>query len=382
MAKQNENIITAVDIGEVNTVALVTEITGSRLRYRGHGIADSLGSCDGIIVDLEKASASVQEAIDKAEIRANVPLQRAVVGVTGTHVRAANSRGRMVLGLRPREVSLEDIRQAAKTAQTVPPPEDRQVLHLLPQNFILDEQDCTRYPVGTVGRQLDVHVHVVTASASAIQNIVTVMNRAGIYVEDTVYEPLASSDAVLQSDERQLGVCVCDIGADSMDVVVFHEGVVVHSSSIPTGRGQDRTSSCGLIPIKGGRERATIRTPSKPGNSENKVPLMGDRTLRLVPQRFLREAQEARAREVVEMLRDNLRQAGVLEMLGAGVVFVGGGARLPGVIENADAILRCPTRMGTPIPVLKLPALLSEPEFATVIGMALYAHRTREFKTC
>jgi len=379
--KQNENIITAVDIGEVKTVVLVTEITGSRLRYRGHGIAESLGSCEGVIVDLEKSAASLQEAINEAELRANVPLQRAVVGVAGTHIRASNSRGRIVLGLRPREVSLEDICQAAKTAQTAPLPEDRQVLHLFPQNFILDEQDCSRFPVGMVGRQLTVHAHIVTASASAVQNIVTVMNRAGIYVEDTVYEPLASSDAVLQSDERQLGVCVCDIGASSMDVVVFHEGVVVHSSSIPTGRSQDRNSSCALTSIRGGRDRATIRMPFEPGNLENKVPLMGDRTLRLVSQRPLSEAREARAKEMVEMLRDNLRQARVLEMLGAGVVFVGGGARLPGVIENADAILRCPTRMGTPIPVLKLPALLSEPEFATVIGMALYAHRARVFKT-
>ena len=382
MAKQNKNIITAVDIGEVKTVALVTEITGSRLRYRGHGIADSLGSCEGVIVDLEESAASVQEAINEAELRANIPLQRAVVGVAGTHIRAANSRGRIVLGLRPREVSLEDICQAAKTAQTTPLPEERRILHLFSQNFILDEQGCTCYPVGMVGRQLDVQVHVVTASASAVQNIVTVMNRAGIYVEDTVFKPLASSDAVLQSDERQLGVCVCNIGAASMDVVVLYEGVVVHSSSIPTGRGQDRNSSCALTSIRGGRDRATIRMPFEPGNSANKVFLNGDRTLRLVPQRPLSEAREARAKEMVEMLRDNLRQAGVLEMLGAGVVFVGGGARVPGVIENADAILRCPTRMGTPIPMLKLPALLRQPEFASVIGMAFYAHRTRAVKTC
>jgi len=380
--KQNENIITAVDIGEVKTVALVTEITGSRLRYRGHGIADSRGSCEGVIGDLEKSAASVQEAINEAELRANIPLQRAVVGVAGTHIRAANSRGRIVLGLRPREVSLEDICQAAKTAQTTPLPEERRILHLFSQNFILDEQGCTCYPVGMVGRQLDVQVHVVTASASAVQNIVTVMNRAGIYVEDTVFKPLASSDAVLQSDERQLGVCVCNIGAASMDVVVLHEGVVVHSSSIPTGRSQDRNSSCALTSIRGGRDRATIRMPFEPGNSANKVFLNGDRTLRLVPQRPLSEAREARAKEMVEMLRDNLRQAGVLEMLGAGVVFVGGGARVPGVIENADAILRCPTRMGTPIPMLKLPALLRQPEFASVIGMAFYAHRTRAVKTC
>jgi cell division protein FtsA len=286
------------------------------------------------------------------------------------------------LGLRPREVSREDIRQAAKTAQTVPLSEDRQVLHLFPQNFILDEQDCSRFPVGMVGRQLTVHAHIVTAAASAVQNIVTVMNRAGIYVEDTVYEPLASSDAVLKADERQRGVCVCNIGAASMDVVVFHEGVVVNSSSIPTGRGQDRNSAYALTSIRGGRDRATIRMPSKPGNLENKVPLNGDRTLRLVPQRPLSEAQEARARKLVELLRDNLRQAGVLEMLGAGVVFVGGGARLPGLIETAEAILRCPTRMGLPMTMPKLPALLCQPEFATVIGMALYAHRTRVLKTC
>jgi len=278
--------------------------------------------------------------------------------------------------LRPREVSRQDIRQAAKAAQTMPLPEDRQTLHLFPQHFIIDQREGIHDPAGIVGRELEVRVHVVTAATSAVQNIVTVMNRAGIYVEDTVFKPLACSDAVLQSDERQLGVCVCDFGTESMDVVVFHEGVVVHSSSIPTGRGKDRNSSRALTSIRGGRDRG-----SEPGNSENKVPLMGDRTLRLVPQRPLSEAQEARAREVVEMLGDNLRQAGVLEMLGAGVVFVGGGARLPGLIEIAEAILCCPIRIGLPMPILKLPDLLSEPEFATVIGMALYAHRTRVLKT-
>jgi cell division protein FtsA len=386
MGKQNENILSVVDIGTAKTVALVAEITDAGLRYRGHGIADSRGSRKGLIVDLEKATASVQKAMEEAELAAEVPLERAVVGVAGPHIRAVNSQGGIALGARAREVSREDIRQAVDKARSIPLPEDREILHLLPQDFILDHQEGLRDPAGMVGRQLEVRVHVITAAASAVQNIVTVLHRAGIHVVDIVYEVLACSDAVLGTDERELGICICDIGAGSADVIVFHEGVVVHTAVIPIG-GDHFTNDVAVglrTPLadagKIKRQFGCAIVTSIPESTEIEVPSVGEHPSRLVPQRFLGEVLEPRARELVYMLRDNLRQAGVIEMLGSGVVLTGGGARLPGLIETAEDILRCPARMGLPIPMEKLPALLGEPEFATVIGMVFYAHRAQVLK--
>jgi cell division protein FtsA len=383
MGKQNENILSVVDIGTAKTVALVAEITDTGLRYRGHGIAASRGSRKGIIVDLDKATAGVQKAMDEAELTAEVPLERAVVGVAGPHIRATNSQGGIALGKEAREVSREDIRQAVDKARSIPLPDDHQILHLLPQDFILDQQDGLRDPAGMVGRQLEVRVHVITAAISAVQNVITVMNRAGIHVNDTVYEVLACSDAVLRTDERELGICICDIGAGSSDVIVFHEGVVVHTAVIPVGGDHFtndvavglRTPLADAEKIK--RQFGCAIVTSIPESTEIEVPSVGDRPSRLVPQRFLGEVLEPRARELVYMLRDNLRQAGVSEMLGSGVVLTGGGARLPGLIETVEDILRCPARIGLPIPMAKLPALLGEPEFATVIGMVFYAHRAQ-----
>jgi cell division protein FtsA len=237
-----------------------------------------------------------------------------------------------------------------------------------------------------LGRQLEVRVHMISAATSAVQNIITVMNRAGIHVDDTVYEVLACSDAVLRTDERELGICICDIGAGSSDVIVFHEGVVVHTAVIPIGGDHFtndvavglRTPLADAEKIK--RQFGCAIVTSIPESTEIEVPSVGDRPSRLVPQRFLGEVLEPRARELVYMLRDNLCQAGVIEMLGSGVVLTGGGARLPGLIETAEDILRCPARIGLPIPMAKLPALLGEPEFATVIGMVFYAHRTQVLK--
>ena len=386
MGKQNENILSVVDIGTAKTVALVAEITDAGLRYRGHGIAASRGSRKGIIVDLDKATEAVKKAMEDAELSAEVPLDHAVVGVAGPHIRAINSQGGITLGAEAREVSREDIRQAVEKARNIPLPDDREIVHLLPQDFILDQQDGLRDPAGMVGRQLEVRVHVITAAGSAYQNVITVMNRAGIHVDGTVYEVLACSDAVLRTDERELGICVCDIGAGSSDIIVFHEGVAVHTAVIPIGGDHFtndvavglRTPLADAEKIK--RQFGCAIVTSIPESTEIEVPSVGDRPSRLVPQRFLGEVLEPRARELIYMLRDNLRQAGVIEMLGSGVVLTGGGARLPGLIETTEDILRCPARIGLPIPMAKLPALLGEPEFATVIGMVFYAHRNRVLK--
>jgi cell division protein FtsA len=383
MGKLNSNLLTAIDVGSAKTCALVAEVTESGLRYCGHGITESRGSRKGLIVDLERATASVQKAVEDAENACGAPIEHALVGIAGAHVRGVNSQGGIVLGSRAREITREDIRQAVDKARAIALPADRQVLHLLPQEFILDDQRGVREPSGMVGTKLEVKVHVVTTAASATQNVVTALNRAGIHVDDTIYEALACADAVLRPDERELGACVADIGAGSTDLAVFHEGAVVHTGVVPIGGDHFtndvavglRTPLADAEKIK--RMFGCASVTRIPEANEIEVPSVGDRPSRLMSQRLLGEVLEPRARELFELVRDHLRHAGVLELCPTGTVLTGGGARLPHLVEVAEAVLRRPSRIACPVAISKLPASLAEPEFATVIGLVLYGHRAR-----
>ena len=282
------------------------------------------------------------------------------------------------MGSRSREVSRDDVRQAVEKARSINMPEDREPLHLLPQEFILDGQPGVHDPAGLMGRKLEVRVHVVTASATATQNVVTASNRAGIHVDDTVFEALACADSVLQTDERDLGVCLVDIGAGSTDLIVYFEGVVIHTGVIPVG-GDHFTNDVAVglrtpIPdaenIKKMFGCAVVTRISEANEIE--VPSVGDRPSRLMKQRMLGEILEPRSRELMELLRDHLRQAGVYDLLGAGVVLTGGASRLNGLLDTAEDILRRPVRIGYPVPIAKLPSSL------LAIGMVLYGHRSRQ----
>jgi cell division protein FtsA len=381
MAKPNRNLLTAIDVGSAKTCALVAELTDNGLRYCAHGLAESRGSRKGVIVDLEKAIASVQKAVEEAENAAGSPVERALIGVAGSHVRGLNSQGGISLGARPREITRDDVRAAVERARAISLPADRQVLHLLPQEFILDNQAGVRDPTGMIGAKLEVKVHVVTGSASATQNVITVLNRAGIHVDDTIFEALACADSVLRPDERELGACVMDIGAGSSDVVVFHEGAVIHTGVVPIGGDHFtndvavglRTPLADAEKIK--RMFGCAMVTRIPEANEIEVPSVGDRPSRLLAQRLLGEVLEPRARELFELLRDHLRQAGVLELCTAGTILTGGGARLPHIAEVAEAVLRRPSRLACPSPLARMPASLAEPEFATAIGLILYGYR-------
>jgi cell division protein FtsA len=262
-------------------------------------------------------------------------------------------------------------------------PEDREVLHLLPQEFILDDHNGIRDPAGMVGSKLEVQVHLATAASTATQNVVTAVNRAGIHVDDTVYEPLAAADAVLKADERELGVCLCDIGAGSTDIIVFFEGAVAHTGVVPIG-GDHFTNdvAVGLRTPLAEAEKikklfGNAMVTRVPEGNEIEVPAVGDRPSRLMPQRLLAEILEPRAYELFEMLRDHLRQAGVFELCGAGTVLTGGAARLPSMAEVAENVVRKPSRIAHPSPISKMPASLAEPEFAVAVGLIFYGHRTR-----
>jgi cell division protein FtsA len=383
MANPYHNWLTAIDVGSAKTCVLVAEAGETGLRYRGHGVAESRGSRKGIIVDLEKAVASIQKAVERAEDSAGAPIERALLGVAGSHVRGLNTHGGLNFGTRSREIARDEIRLAVDKARSIPLPADREVLHLLPQEFILDEQSGVHDPLGMMAMRLEVRVHMVTAAATATQNVITAVNRAGVHVDDTVFEPLACADSVLRSDERELGVCLVDMGAGSTNLIVFCEGAVAHTAVIPVG-GDHFTSdlSVGLCTPVAEAEKikklyGNVVVTLVPECNEVEVPSVGDRPSRLISQRMVGEILEPRARELCELLRDNLRHAGMLDYCAGGVVLCGGASRLPGILDVAESVLRRPIRHSWPTALAKMPSTLAEPEYATAIGMAFYAHRAR-----
>jgi cell division protein FtsA len=384
MASFDNNLLTAIDIGSAKTCALVAEFTDNGPRYCGHGISEARGSRKGAIVDLDKAAASVQRAVEQAEHMIGAAVERALVGIAGPHVRGVNSRGGVSLGARPREIGRDEIRAAVERARAFSLPEDRQTLHLLPQQFILDEQDGIRDPEGMVGTRLEAQVHVVTTSATAAQTVVTALNRAGIHVDDTIYEPLAAADALLRPDERELGVCLIDIGAGSTDIIVYYEGAVANTGAVPIG-GDHFTNdvAVGLRAPLADSEKlkksfGCAVVTKIPETNEIEVPSVADKPSRLMPQRFLCEVLQARAQELFEHVREHLRHAGVLELCSAGIVLTGGGARLSAMAETAEQVLRRPVRVPLPAPIDKMPAELAAPEFAAAIGMIFYGNRVRQ----
>lgn len=235
MSQQAENLIAVLEIGSSKTRVLVAELNEGALRYRGHGIVDSGGMRKGLIAELLPAVEAIDKAAKLAEARADAVIERCVVAVGGPHVRGVNSRGGISLGARMREITREDVRAAVDRARSVSLPHDREVLHLLPQQFILDEQPGIHDPVGMVGSRLEVNLHISICSASAIQSIVTCANKAGLEITDSVFEAIAAAEATLSADERELGVCLIDIGASSTELIVFFEGSVAHTSVIPIG---------------------------------------------------------------------------------------------------------------------------------------------------
>jgi cell division protein FtsA len=265
----------------------------------------------------------------------------------------------------------------------LPLPADREILHLLPQEFILDDQPGVQDPTGMMATRLEVRVHIVTASASAAQNLVTAVNRAGVHVDDTIFEPLACADSVLRSDERELGICLADLGAGSCDLIVFQQGAVAHTAVVPIG-GDHFTSDLsvgmctGLADAEALKKNFGNAVPTLiPEGNEIEVPSVGSRPSRMMQQRIAGEILEPRARELFELVRDNLRHAGVLEHCIAGLVLRGGASRLPGILDVAESVLRKATRLAWPMPMAKMPSFMAEPEFATVLGMVYYGHRAR-----
>lgn len=386
MMQRKDSHLAVVDVGQAKIRVLVADVRDGAVRYCGHAVESARGIKRGIITDLQPASAAMDAAFKRAEIAADCSIAHATTGIGGVHVRGFTSRGGIRLGGKLREITQEDVRAAVEHARNVQLPSDRSILHLLPQEYLVDEHGGIHNPIGMVGSTLEVNLQMLTCLTSAMQSVVTCMNHAGIEATDTVFEALAAAESVLSADERELGVCVLDIGAASTEVIVFFEGSVMHTASLPIGgdhftndlavvlrvslaQAENLKINFGHSVVTSVSEAQQVNIPAGTGGQEQLVPL-----------RYISEILEPRARELFQMIRDNLRQGGVLEALGAGAVLTGGGAKLAGLLDHAESLLRAPARIGTPVPLSRMPHGLADPEFATLVGLLLYRHRTSSLR--
>jgi len=384
----DEELICAIDIGATRIRVMAGHAAGDgTLRFAGYGESAAAGLRKGAVAELDRLVAAIHSAVEQAERAANEEIESAVVAVGGAHVRGINSRGGILLGSRARDVGREDVRNAVDHARSVQLPPDRQVLHLLPKQFILDEQEGIQDPIGMTGTQLEADLHLVTSSISATQSLITAVNKAGMTVADTVFEAVAAAESLsgMTESERILGCAVVDIGAASTNVIAYNDGGVIHTASLAIG-GDHFTSdiAMGLRTPLPDAERlkciygcaVVVRVPAE---NDIEVP-SGNISPRIVSQRYLAEIIEPRTRELFELVRDSLRTAGVLDSLGAGVFLTGGGARLAGIEEICEQVLRCAVRIEAADPILRMPDDLVMPETTTVTGLLAYAHRTRNAK--
>jgi cell division protein FtsA len=381
---KKERHIVALDIGSTKTCALIGEMDDDGgVKFAALGAAESKGWRKGQIVNLDLAVSSIRRAVEEAESIVSVPVESALIGVAGTHVRGVNSRGGMTIGSRPRDVQRDDVRRAIEAARGISLPEDREVLHVLPQEFFLDSHDNIRDAIGMVGQRLEANVHIVTASGSSTQNIVTAVNRAGVRVDDTVLEPLASAEACLTQDERELGAGLLDIGGGTTELIAFAGGVVRHTAAIPVG-GDHFTNDLAVglrTPIpeaeKIKREYACVFRALLTQDDPIEIASVGDRPPRNVYPRMLADIVEPRAQELLMLVRDELRRGGVESQIPAGLVLTGGGAHLRGLCELAEKIFNLPVRVAIPRGLEGMSEEVSQPEYATAVGLVLYGARTR-----
>jgi cell division protein FtsA len=380
MNETEDNLIVVLDVGSAWTRVLAADVNEGALRYRGHGLVESAGMRKGLISDLSPAAKAVKAANEQAEWAARANIDQIVAGIGGPHIRGLNTNGGLDLGSRMREITREDVRAAVERARAVERPPDREILHLLPRQFILDDQPGIFDPVGMVGARLEVDLHIATCSGSALQSIVTCANRAGLEVSEAVLESIAAAESTLSADERELGVCLLNIGAHSSDLVVFFEGAVAHTASVPVG-GNHFTNDLAVglqMPTAQAeelkRQYGHAVVTAVPLEAEIEINNPDPQCLAL---RTLAEILEPRARELLYFVKESLRSGGVLEALGAGCVLTGGGAMLPGMLDVTESQLRVPARTGNPVRLSNMPGELVTPSFSTAIGMLLYAHRTR-----
>ncbi len=379
------DIVVGLDIGTTKICAVVGEVVNDAVEIIGLGSHPSEGLRKGVVINIEKTVDSIKEAIEEAETMAGCEISSVYAGIAGGHIKGFNSHG--VIALKEREVTKKDIERVIEAASAVAIPMDREVIHVLEQEFIVDEQDGITNPLGMYGVRLEAKIHIVTGAVTLAQNIIKCANRAGLDVHDIVLQSLASSEAVLSEEERNLGVALIDFGGGTTDMAVFSKGAIKHTSVLALG-GDNLTYdiSIGTRTPRLDAEKIKIKygcaLTSMIGKDETiEVPSVGGRKERSLPRQVLGEILEPRVEEIFTLIQSELIRSGHDDMVNSGVVITGGSAELPGVSEIAEQIFNCPARTGYPEGIGGLVEVVNKPMYSTAVGLVIYgAKRGNEDK--
>ncbi|MCI0507707.1 MAG: cell division protein FtsA [Gammaproteobacteria bacterium] len=383
MAKRSDqNLMVGLDIGTSKIGAIVADIgPNGEIEVIGIGSHPSKGLKKGVVVNIESTTQSIQRAVEEAELMAGCQIDSVFAGIAGSHIQSLNSHG--IVAIRDKEVTQADVDRVIDAAKAVAIPADQRLLHVIPQEFIIDDQDGIKEPVGMCGVRLEAKVHLVTGAVSAAQNIIKCVRRCGLEVDDIILEQLASSYAVLTEDEKELGVCLVDIGGGTTDIAVFTEGAIRHTAVIPIAGDQItndiavalRTPTQYAEDIK--KKYACALTQLANPDESIEVPSVGDRPPRRLARQTLAEVVEPRCEELLTLVQNELRRSGFEDLCAAGVVLTGGCAKMEGVIELAEEVFHVPVRLGVPSNVSGLVDVVRNPIYATGVGLLLYGSKQR-----
>ncbi len=383
MSRREKELIVGLDIGTSKVVAIVGEVRPDGVvDVVGLGTHPSRGLKKGVVVNIESTVQSIQRAVEEAELMAGCQIHSVYAGIAGSHIRSLNSHG--IVAIRDMEVTPQDVERVLDAARAVAIPADQRILHVIPQEYVIDNQEGIREPVGMAGVRLEARVHLVTGAVSAAQNIIKCVRRCGLEVDDIILEQLASSYAVLTEDEKDLGVALVDIGGGTTDIAVFTEGAIRHTAVIPIAGDQVtndiavalRTPTQHAEEIKV-RYACALRQLASPEETIE-VPSVGERPPRRLARQTLAEVVEPRYEELFGLVQAELRRSGLDELIAAGVVLTGGSAKMEGVVELAEEVFHMPVRLGVPQHVTGLVDVVRNPIYATGVGLLLFGHRHRQ----
>ena len=380
MATATENMIVGLDIGTSKVVAIVGQTAADgTLEIVGLGSQPSRGMKKGVVVDIEATVRSIQRAVEEAELMAGCHIHTVYAGIAGSHVRSLNSHG--IVAIRDREVAQADIDRVIDAAQAVAIPADQKTLHVLPQEYVVDNQEGVREPIGMSGVRLEAKVHLVTCAVNAAQNIEKCVRRCGLEVEDIILEQLASAHSVLTEDERELGVCFVDIGGGTTDIAIFTEGAIRPTAHIPIAGDQVTNDiAVALRTPKQHADEIKIKyacalTQLAGADETIKVPSVGDRAPRDLSRQALAEVVEPRYEELFTLVQSELRRSGFEDLIPAGIVITGGSSTMEGVVELAEEIFHMPVRLACPQAVSGMTEVVNNPIYATGVGLLIHGFR-------
>jgi len=381
---RRDDLIIGLDVGTTKICALLGQINDKgKIELRGMGLAPSVGLKKGVVVNLEETIDSISKALNILEKSSQEGVSQVVAGIAGRHIHGLNSRGAIGISRTDHEITTKDVNRVINAAKVVAIPPDRQLIHVLPQEFIIDEQNGIKVPLGMSGVRLEAEVFLVTGAATSIQNIMKSINRAGFSVEEMVLGPLASSEAVLTEDEKKLGVVLVDIGGGTTDLVIYTDGIIRHIKIIPVG-GEHvtndlavglRTSTILAEGLKK-KEGSTLRTLTKDAQVTILTSLGGRE--HQFPRHLLCEIIEARMEEIFNLVKKEIMKSGFMDLIAAGVVLTGGGSLLKGLPEMAEEIFNLPVRIGIPGGLIEKEKSTNNPMFSVGVGLLLHALKSRQ----